>query len=57
MNKEVWLIRHAESQANAGEVTKDVSSIELTQKGWNQAKNLVKVFSDKSPELIIMSPF
>lgn len=56
MNKEVVLIRHAESEANAGLVSAAPDSIPLTAKGFEQAKLLAESFSF-SPTLIIVSGF
>lgn len=56
MMKNLWLIRHCESMANAGHVTADAAGIELTELGQRQAKLLPFSF-DKSPELIVTSPF
>ena len=53
---EIWLIRHGESTANAGASTEDPNSIPLTEKGWQQARQLVEQF-EKTPQLIISSGF
>lgn len=52
----IWLIRHAESTANAGAVTHDPSSSPLTDQGWQQARLLAEEFKC-APDLIISSPF
>lgn len=54
--KILWLVRHCESMANAGHVTADASSIELTELGQKQAKLLPQSF-DRRPDLIVTSPF
>jgi broad specificity phosphatase PhoE len=54
--KTVWFIRHAESEANAGLPTSDPKSIELTKKGFEQAK-LVSELIDVEPDLVIMWRF
>lgn len=54
--KEIWLIRHAESTANAGAVTSVPETIPLTETGFKQAECVVSVF-DKQPDLIVVSPF
>lgn len=53
---EIWLIRHAESTANAGAVSHDPQTIPLTELGWQQARQLVDQF-EQTPDLIISSPF
>jgi 2,3-bisphosphoglycerate-dependent phosphoglycerate mutase len=52
----VWLIRHGESEANAGLVTAEVENIKLTQKGQQQAKQVALCFSEE-PSLIVTSPY
>lgn len=54
--KQIWLVRHAESVANAGGATPDPVSIPLTDKGQDQAKKLASAFVEK-PDLFITSPF
>jgi 2,3-bisphosphoglycerate-dependent phosphoglycerate mutase len=52
----VWLIRHGESEANAGLVTAEVQNIKLTEKGYQQAKQVALSFSEE-PSLIVTSPY
>ena len=54
--KNVRLVRHGESAANAGAATLDHASIPLTEKGIEQAK-LVAQSVGRAPELIVASPF
>jgi len=54
--KQIWFIRHAESEANAGLPTSDPASIALTAKGFEQAK-LVSELIDIEPGLVIMSSY
>jgi broad specificity phosphatase PhoE len=54
--KNVRLIRHGESAANAGQPTKDHASIPLTAKGLEQAHRVARSFTS-APGLIIASPF
>ena len=54
--KQVRLIRHGESAANAGEVSRDHASIPLTAKGVEQA-HLVSGSFTQAPTLIVASPF
>lgn len=54
--KNVRLIRHGESAANAGEPTRDHASIPLTAKGMEQA-HLVARSITVAPGLIVASPF
>ena len=56
MAREFWLIRHAESTANAGAVSKDASSAPLTETGWQQARAVAARF-ERAPELIVVSPY
>lgn len=52
----VWLIRHAESEANVGLPTDDQANIKLTNKGHWQAKQIAASFTQQ-PSLIVTSPF
>lgn len=54
--KEIWLIRHAESEANAGVVTSFPESIPLTERGLEQARCVAEYF-DKRPDLVAVSPY
>ncbi len=54
--KEIRLIRHAESEANAGSVTSTPRDIPLSDKGHQQAKALADSIIDR-PELIVLSPY
>ncbi|KAA3656480.1 MAG: histidine phosphatase family protein [Chloroflexi bacterium] len=52
----VWFIRHGESISNANLPTKHPELSELTEKGHEQAKQIVKAFNQK-PDLIVVSPY
>ncbi|NRF40705.1 histidine phosphatase family protein [Pedobacter foliorum] len=54
--KEVWFIRHGESEANAGFIATEPSTIPLTARGHEQALELADSLSYK-PELIITSSY
>jgi broad specificity phosphatase PhoE len=54
--KQVWLIRHAESIANAGLTTSRPDTIPLTGKGIEQALRLADSFT-QPPALIVTSPY
>jgi 2,3-bisphosphoglycerate-dependent phosphoglycerate mutase len=54
--KNVWLIRHAESEGNAGLATSRPDTIPLTRKGIEQALRLADSFP-QAPTLIVTSPF
>lgn len=54
--KEIWWIRHAESEANAGLATQDDGAISLSPIGFEQAKQIPTLFP-AAPDLIITSPF
>ena len=53
---EVWLIRHGESQQNAGFATLDPASTQLTDKGNVQGRKLSAAFP-RSPSLIVTSSY
>jgi len=56
--KEFWMIRHAESQANAGEKTKDQLSTYCSETGHHEAKLLKeKLEKERKPELIVHSSY
>lgn len=52
----VWLIRHGESEANAGMPTGEPATIKLTAKGHKQAQEIADAFVT-APSLIVTSPF
>ena len=52
----IWFIRHAQSQANAGERTADPSFIELTPVGREQGACVAGLF-DRAPDLLVTSPY
>lgn len=54
--KEVWFIRHAESEANAGLVSSSPSMIPVTQKGLEQAKILSGQLTE-APGLFIITSY
>lgn len=54
--KEIRLVRHAESLANAGGATSTPRDIPLSDKGHLQAKALAESVTDR-PELIVLSPY
>jgi broad specificity phosphatase PhoE len=49
-------IRHGQSTGNAGVPCTDLATIELTEKGWNQARQVAMEWTEK-PSLIVTSPF
>ncbi len=53
---QVLLIRHGESEANAGLPTPSPASIRLTAKGHEQAAALAACLTDR-PDLIVTSPY
>ncbi|MFY8268993.1 MAG: histidine phosphatase family protein [Terrimicrobiaceae bacterium] len=55
--KRIRLIRHAESQANAGYSTSDPASIELTETSWSAAREFAKAYDGPEPDLIVTSPY
>jgi broad specificity phosphatase PhoE len=54
--KNVRLVHHGESAANAGSATLDHASIPLTEKGIEQAKRVAQSVG-RAPGLIVASPF
>lgn len=52
----VWLIRHGESEANAGLPTVNPSITPITAKGERQAQQVAKAFT-QPPDLIVTSPY
>lgn len=53
---DIWLIRHGESVANAGQITSDPARSELTAKGRAQAEAVCALYS-RAPQLIVRSPY
>ena len=56
INSTTWIIRHAESEANAGGATDSPHSIRLTDHGHQQASDLAAKFAT-APDLIVISTF
>lgn len=54
--KEIWFIRHGESTTNAGEISKDKFSTQLTALGHEQAE-AVSGKIPRAPGLIIVTPY
>ena len=52
----VWLIRHGQSESNAGLPSTDWRGIPLTALGRRQAEHVAGVFADP-PQLIVTSPY
>ena len=52
----VWLIRHGQSESNAGLPSLDWRNIPLTELGRRQAERVAEVFADP-PRLIVTSPY
>ncbi len=52
----VWLIRHGESEANAGLPTESPVKTPLTKLGYRQAEQVAQAFP-QAPDLIITSPY
>jgi broad specificity phosphatase PhoE len=49
-------IRHGQSTGNAGIPCHDLATIELTEKGWDQARRVAADWTE-APSLIVTSPF
>ena len=54
--KEIWLIRHAESEANAGLRTSVPAEVAVTERGMAQAEIVANLFSE-TPSLVVISPY
>ena len=54
--KQIWLIRHAESEANIGGKTYSPATIGLSNAGFKQAEDIALQFS-RTPDLIITSSY
>jgi broad specificity phosphatase PhoE len=52
----VWLIRHGQSESNAGLLSTDWRGIPLTELGHHQAEHVAGVFADP-PRFIVTSPY
>ena len=52
----VWLIRHGQSESNAGLASTDWHAIPLTALGRRQAEHVAGVFADP-PQFIVTSPY
>jgi broad specificity phosphatase PhoE len=55
MRMRATFIRHGESTGNAGIPCADLALLELTVRGWNQAREVASSWS-KTPDLIVISP-
>ncbi|HJT56119.1 MAG TPA: histidine phosphatase family protein [Ktedonobacteraceae bacterium] len=55
----ILLIRHGESQSNAGLPTSSPEVVKLTDKGWQQAKDIAQFLKESQfqPELIVTSSY
>jgi broad specificity phosphatase PhoE len=49
-------VRHGESTGNAGIPCHDLAKLELTEKGWQQARLLADAWTE-APALIVVSPY
>mgnify|MGYP002653971246 CR=1 FL=1 len=49
-------IRHGQSTGNAGVPCHDLASIELTELGWRQAREVARAWTE-TPSLIVTSPY
>ena len=54
--REAWLIRHAESVANAGGRTREAPSYSLTDRGFRQADHLAEALPTDA-DLVVISPY
>lgn len=49
-------VRHGQSTGNAGVPSHDLASIELTELGWQQAREVARAWTE-APALIVTSPY
>ena len=49
-------VRHGQSTGNAGTPCHDLASIELTELGWKQAREVARAWTE-TPTLIVTSPY
>src|SRR3989344_3921405 len=56
MDRLIYLIRHAESESNAGFRTKNAKDIHITEKGIKQSRAIVGAIIEP-PERLIVSPY
>ncbi len=54
--QEIWFIRHGESTTNAGEISQDKFSTQLTARGQEQAK-AASLAVPHAPGLIVVTPY
>jgi broad specificity phosphatase PhoE len=52
----ITLVRHGESTGNAGIPAHDLALLELTDRGWKQARDVAKSWAE-FPTLIVTSPY
>jgi broad specificity phosphatase PhoE len=52
----LWLVRHGQSEANAGGVTSDYAAIPLTAQGWTQAEQVAQACPE-APTRVVLSPY
>src|SRR4051812_10300776 len=55
-SRTIWFIRHAQSRANAGHISPDLTQTPLSEVGQQQAEHLAGAFT-RQPDLIITSPY
>lgn len=55
--KTIFLVRHAQSLANAGEKTANPADIPITELGKKQASHISDCLVDLKPEFLIASPY
>ena len=53
----VFLIRHGESQSNAGKATTGPENVEITQRGQEQARAIAEFLKSYPIDLIVTSPY
>jgi broad specificity phosphatase PhoE len=52
----LWLVRHGESESNAGAATSDFAAISLTERGHEQAQRVAEA-CPRQPERVIVSTY
>jgi len=56
MERRAWIIRHGQSESNAGLATQSAGSARLTDRGRAQARHVAAAFP-AAPDLVVVSPY
>jgi len=56
VERRVWIVRHGQSESNAGLATQSAGSARLTERGHAQARHVAAAFP-AAPDLVVVSPY